>query len=228
MKYELIIFDADNTLFDYDKAETESLKNAFLSFDVNFLPEYKATYRKINDEIWIHFEMEEMNIDEVKIKRFERLFHQLKMDIDAHLFSDAYLKYLSESSFLLENALEILNLLHGKTRLALMTNGFANVQHSRFDKSAIKEYFEEIIISEEVGSPKPEPGIFQHAFERLAHSNKETVLMIGDSLRSDIKGGVNFGIDTCWYNPANKANETEITPTYEINDLMELKEILLV
>lgn len=111
-------------------------------------------------------------------------------------------------------------------RLAIITNGIKDVQLSRIQGSPLCNTFEQIIISEEAGSQKPEPGIFDYAFAKLGITDKSKVLIVGDSLTSDIQGGKNYGIDTCWFNPLEKANEAGIKPTYEIRDLSELLRII--
>jgi putative hydrolase of the HAD superfamily len=116
--------------------------------------------------------------------------------------------------------------LHGNYKLAIVTNGLKDVQNNRIRKSVIGEYIKDIIISEEVGISKPDPGIFEHAFNNIEQYDKSRVLMVGDSLSSDIQGGINFGIDTCWYNPHKTQNQTQISPSYEISNLMELLSIL--
>ena len=110
--------------------------------------------------------------------------------------------------------------------MVLLTNGLSSVQHPRFRRSSIFHYFDSVVVSEDVGIAKPHSGIFEHTMKTLGHSCKNDVLMIGDNLRSDIQGGVNFGIDTCWYNPNRKKNESGITPSYEIEHLLQLENIL--
>ena len=136
------------------------------------------------------------------------------------------MKYLSEGSFLYEESLELVKDLAKNYRLTIITNGLCAVQDNRIKKSVIAEYFEDIVVSEEIGVSKPNPEIFQHALNNINYPHKNKVLMVGDSLRSDIQGGINFGIDTCWFNPGLNLNETGIEPTYTISDLTELKEIL--
>lgn len=111
-------------------------------------------------------------------------------------------------------------------RLAIVTNGLKDVQNNRIRKSTIAKYFEDIVISEEVELSKPDPKIFELSLNNIKHTDKNKVLIVGDSLTSDIQGGINFGVDTCWFNPNKVSNETGIKPTYEISNLMKLKDIL--
>ena len=116
--------------------------------------------------------------------------------------------------------------MHKDFRLSIITNGLKDVQDNRIRKSIIAKYFDDIVVSEEVMVSKLDPKIFEHALININHTDKSKVLMVGDSLTSDIQGGINFGIDTCWFNPNNIANKTRIKPTYEISNLMDLKDIV--
>ena len=227
MKYKIILFDADGTLFDYDRAEGYALENSFRHFGVDYDPDYHmGNYREINGAIWEEFEQGLISSQELKAERFRRLFERLEMPLMPEEFSISYLDFLSKASFLLNGAVDVVSRLHGKYHLAIITNGLSAVQHPRLKSSPLAEYFEHIIVSEEVGFAKPHPGIFECAFEKIGQKEKSGALIIGDSLNSDIKGGIDFGIDTCWFNPGKKENTTDLKPTYEIHDLMELEEIL--
>lgn len=227
MSYELILFDADKTLFDFNKTEEFALEKAFdhhnISYDKGL---HLNTYRKINESIWLEFEEKSITLEELKAKRFKRLFKTLDIEHESKDFNDVYLSYLSQGSFLIEEAEEIVSSLSKKYRIAIITNGISSVQIPRLNNSPILPYIEEMIISEDVGYPKPNKEIFEFAFEKLGHKDKNKALIVGDSLSSDIKGGYLFGIDTCWYNPYKIKNTGEMKPTYEIHSLRELKEIL--
>ena len=134
------------------------------------------------------------------------------------------MNYLSQGTHLLEGAEEIVKHFYGKCELALATNGLANVQNPRFAGSDLAKYFQHIFISEEIGFPKPNKEFFKHIFSKLPH--KKSAIFIGDNLTSDIKGGNDFGIDTCWFNQNKRINESGIIPTFEISDLLELKRII--
>ena len=137
-----------------------------------------------------------------------------------------YIKHLSGASFLYADSLEMIESLYPECRLSIITNGLMEVQENRIRTSAIAKYFEEVVISEEVKISKPDPRIFEHALSQLRHTDKSKVLMVGDSLTSDIQGGINAGIDTCWFNPNRTVNKTGIKPTYEISNWRGLKNIL--
>ncbi len=227
MKYEIIIFDADETLFDFKKSESAAFKNAMLEFGIEYDEGYHLkVYKDINTVIWKELENGLITQKELKIERFKRLSDKLNVRFDEVEFAKSYMKHLSYASFLYDNSMELIESLHKEYRLTIISNGLRDVQNNRLRKSAIAEYFEDIVISEEVEVSKPDPKIFELALGNIKYTDKSKVLMVGDSLTSDIQGGINFGIDTCWYNSDKAVNRTMIKPTYEISDLMELKDIL--
>lgn len=222
MKYSHILFDLDGTLFDYDKAESEALKNTFLHLDLIFDSAYLQIYRKLNSQIWQDFEKGIISQKELKTKRFANLSDALNIEFDPQIFSDNYLLNLSKGTSLIDGCEELLSQLNSNTNMYLITNGLTIVQKPRIKNSSIGHYFNAVIISEEVGCAKPHKEIFDIAFDKMNNPDKEKVLIIGDSLSSDIAGGINYGINTCWYNPNFKEIENGINPTYEIKHLLDL------
>ncbi|CAK7017811.1 YjjG family noncanonical pyrimidine nucleotidase [Tissierella sp.] len=227
MKYEVIIFDADETLFDFKKSEREALRCTMIEFDIEYDEEYHLNvYKDINTAIWKEFEDGLITQKELKAERFKRLSDRLNAGFDEFEFAKSYMKSLSYGSFLYDDSMDLVESLHKDYRLIIITNGLSDVQDNRIRKSIIARYFADIVVSEEVQVSKPDSRIFEHALNNIKYTDKRKVLMVGDSLTSDIQGGINFGIDTCWFNPNKIVNETEIKPTYEISNLMELKDIL--
>ena len=226
MKYKLVLFDADGTLFDFDTAEKQAFEKTFKQFGITEnLKQLHKEYEIINMAIWRDFEQKKITSKELRIERFQRFFAKENLQLDPEVISPIYLKYLSEGTHLLSGAKEIVSFLFGKCELALATNGLADVQNPRFADSDLAKYFKHIFISEEIGHPKPNSEYFQHIFRKLPH--KESAIIIGDNLISDIKGGNDFGIDTCWFNQNKRYNKSGIIPTFEINDLAELKRIIV-
>lgn len=227
MKYEIIIFDADDTLFDFKKAEKEAFKNTMLEFNIEYDEGYHLKeYSNINSAIWKEFEKGLITQEELKVERFKRFSEKLKIKFDEIKFANSYTRNLSFASFLYDDSIELIENLHKDYRLTIITNGLTEVQHKRIRNSVIGKYFEEVVISEEVGAAKPDIRIFEHALNKINYTDKRKVLMVGDSLSSDIKGGINFGIDTCWFNPGKAENKSGLNPTYEITKLALLKNIL--
>lgn len=227
MKYEIIIFDADETLFDFKKSERDALKNTILDFDIDYDENHHLkVYKDINTAIWKELEDGLITQKKLKIERFKRLSDKLNVAFDEVEFAKCYMKHLSYASFLYDDSLALIESLHKNYRLIIITNGLKDVQENRIRKSIIAKYLEDVVISEEVEVSKPDSKIFEIALSNIKYTDKSKVLMVGDSLTSDIQGGINFGIDTCWFNANKIVNKTGISPTYEISNLMELKVIL--
>jgi len=220
--YCWLLFDADGTLFDYDQAETYALQQSFTQTGVPFDGDCQTTYRMINHQMWQDFEQGNITAERLKTKRFELLFEALSLKVDARVFSDRYLTNLSRATFLMQGAEETVRKLSEVYHIAMITNGLTKVQRPRFRESLLAPYIEAIIISEEIGVAKPDPRIFDMAFEQMQNPARHEVLIIGDSLTSDMQGGHNYGIDTCWFNPKRLPNTTPINPTFEIQRISEL------
>ena len=225
-RYSWLLFDADGTLFDYDKAESTALRDVFRAFDFDFTPEHALTYREINDRYWRDFELGFIDQKSLRSQRFSELLDSLELQADPELFSQKYLEFLSMGTYLIDGVEEVLDALHPAFNMAILTNGLQGVQRPRFTRSSIGSYFKAWIISEEVGYAKPDPAIFDVVFDLIGHPPLDEVLMIGDSLTSDIAGGLNYGIDTCWFNPSSKQFPQGMDIRYEINDLSQLQNIL--
>lgn len=227
IKYEIIIFDADETLFDFKKSEKKAFESTIIDFGIEYEENYHfKVYKEINTAIWKELENGLITQKKLKTERFRRLSKKLNIQFNEVDFATLFMKHLSQASFLYEKSEELVKNLTKNYRLTIITNGLSAVQDNRIKKSIIAEYFEDIVVSEEIGISKPNPQIFQHALNNINYTDKNKVLIVGDSLTSDIQGGINFGIDTCWFNPTMNLNEVGIEPTYVISDLMELKDIL--
>jgi len=223
MPYTWFLFDADGTLFDYDKSEPVALAETFAQFGYTFNTVYLDAYHTINERLWRDFEQGLIEQERIKTLRFERLFAAIGIFLpDVPAFGARYLENLGTCTALIDGAESLIAALRGRLHLALITNGLHVVQRSRLERSSIGDVFEVVVISEEVGYSKPHPGIFDVAFARMGQPRKDEVLMIGDSLTSDIKGGSDYGIDTCWYNPAGAPRPADIAITHEIRTLDEL------
>lgn len=226
MKFKWLLFDADGTLFDFERAQEQALKKTFSELKIDFTEEYQDIYKKINKNVWEEKEQGLIDFKELKRKRFALLFSTINVKADPLHANAAYLRFLSQLSFLLDGAEELVRKASAKYKMVLLTNGLTSVQKPRFANSPITKYFKTIIISEEVGVSKPDNEIFDLCFERIQQPAKNEVLMIGDNLGSDILGGINYGIDTCWYNPTGLTNEAGLRSTYEVADFEGLKDIL--
>lgn len=226
MRYKWLLFDLDGTLFDYDKAEAAALEKAFEQAGHRFQPGYAQVYRRINERIWQEFEQGRISQARLRSKRFELLFDAIDVHSDPVTFSTTYLKNLARGWYLVPDAKETVESLYGKVGLLIITNGLKEVQRPRLASSAIGHYFSGVVISEEAGAAKPDRRIFDIAFSKMNDPEKKEVLIVGDGLTSDIKGGNDYGIDTCWFNPAQRPHSLDIEFTYEIGRLKELADIV--
>jgi 2-haloacid dehalogenase len=224
MAYSWLLFDADGTLFDFDLAEKLALSSVLVDLGHALDDDAHQSYERINKELWLAFEQGKVTQAEIKTQRFERWLESLNIQADVEKVSHDYLVYLSQQGPLLENVFGIIQALAKKYNMLIITNGLKEVQRPRFNASILKPYIKDIIVSGEVGHAKPEAGIFDAAFEIMDNPTKHEVLMIGDSLSADIQGGINYGLETCWYNPSKASSSLPITHT--IHDLRQLLEIL--
>lgn len=225
--YKIILIDADDTLFDYEKAEKYSLEGVFNHY--GFYGDFhviRDKYKTINTKLWLDLEKGLVTKEELRHRRFELLFEEFSLKYDPVEASEIYLKFLCESNFLIEGAFELCKYLNRKYKVVIVTNGIKEVQLSRIAGSKIKEFIHDIVISDDIGIAKPDARIFEHAIKILDNVEKSKIIMIGDSLSSDIQGAVNFEIDSCWYNIHGIKNQSNLEPTYEIVSLDELYEIL--
>jgi len=221
----MIIFDAYESLFYVTKSEEFAFRNAIKENGIAFQDTHLSIYKEINKATWLEIEKGIIDQKELKIDRFKRFFRAINEEKDAHCFAESFLNNLAQASFLFDDIVELVENLSKTHRLILITNGLKRVQKIRIVKSVIAQYFEKIIISEEIGYAKPDPMIFIKGLEGLKIPPKKEIIIIGDSLTSDIQGGLNFGIDTLWYNPQRHANTKGFNPTYEIESLTEIHSI---
>lgn len=235
-RYKYILIDADGTLFDYKKAERESLNSTFNFYGiVDDNSVFSDLYKTINSQCWEAFEQGTLTLEELRFKRFNEFISQGKLgDIDPSEMGRKYLGYLSLSGYLLEGAIELLEKLSSTHSVSMITNGISDIQYSRISVSGIGKYFENIIISGEIGCQKPAEEYFNITLEMLGNPDKSEVIVIGDSLSSDIAGGNRSGIDTCWINFDSsfiEKNEKgiipkELNPVYEVNKLSQIIDIV--
>jgi len=222
-KYELFLFDADNTLYDFDKAESCALKTMFDYCGFEYSERVLAIYRGINSQAWRDYEDGKISKKDLQSIRFERFFSEIGVWHDVTDFNAKYLAELGRGTFLINGAEDICKEIVSKGKqIFIVTNGILATQESRIKHSLIKEYISGFFVSEFVGFQKPDVRYFDYVFEHIPKIPKEKILIVGDSLKADIAGGHNAGIDNCWFNEHGIENTTSITPTYEIRKLSEV------
>lgn len=224
--YNHILFDADNTLLDFNKAEQLSFKRLLHHYDVRYSDDIYHQYEMINHKLWELFEKGEINSDTVQQKRFELFFCQIDMAVNGAVANDLYQAELSRQSVLVPFAEEICRKLSQIAMLTIVTNGAGKTQRKRIENSAISKYISYIIISEDIGYAKPCKHFFDETFRIINRKPDDKILIVGDSLSSDIIGGIQAGIDTCWFNRQRQAVPDNMHIDFIIDNLMELLNIL--
>ena len=226
-KYDIFLFDADGTLYDFNKAEAAAFKAMFDYCNFDYEENKFKTYREINAQLWRSFEKGEISSLELQITRFSRLFDTLNIQYDAKEFNDKYLTELGKGTYLLNGALDICkDIVSCGKKIYIITNGLLATQIPRLKYSLISEYISDAFISEAVGFQKPGIEFFEHVLLHIPKIGKDKILIVGDSLSADIAGGNAAGIDTCWFNETGVINHSDIVPTYEIRKLDELSEYI--
>ncbi len=227
-KYYCILFDADNTLLDFDAAESKALAETLTQFGIEPDNDTVQKYREINSALWAQLEKGQVRREKLMNERFTRFLKEIGAAGSGAEMNRYYLERLSTHPDLVpDNVSEVLGELSEVATLAIVTNGFERVQTRRAQESGIAEYMEGIFVSERTDCEKPNRKIFDTALRTLGIENREHVLVVGDSLTSDIQGGVNAKLDTCWVNRSHAENPGQVTPTYEIDSLEKLYPIVM-
>ena len=225
-KYETLLFDVDDTLLDFDLAEEAALSRLFEQENIAVTPAMIARYKEINESMWRAFERGELTKNTLHNTRFSIALKEFGIEVDGEYFESVFQKYLQEAHFYVDGAYELIAQLAENYNLYVVSNGVTKTQNKRLVAADLAKYFKAIFISEQTGYQKPMPAFFDYVFERIEGLNKDKTLIIGDSLTSDVKGGLLAGIDTCWFNIRNLHNTTDIQPHYEIKKLHELQLLL--
>lgn len=226
--YKYLLWDVDGTVLDFLASESCAIKELFKRFNLGeCTDEMLQIYSKINVKYWDALARNEITKPEVLIGRFNEFFTMMNIDTGiAEEFNKAYQLALGDYCIFVKNAKEILQSQKGKYTLVAVTNGTKVAQTKKLKMSGLDNIFDHIFISEDVGYEKPNLGFFQCVFDTLNIKDKSQVLMIGDSLASDMQGGINAGVDTCWFNPNHSENRDNLKITYEISQLKQIEDVL--
>ena len=224
--FEYLFLDLDDTILDFHKAEHIAIGRVMEKFGVDPTEERRARYSEINKWHWHQLELGSMTRDEVLEGRFEAFFAELGIDVDRYAVARLYEEYLSQGHWFLPGAEEAVEKLFKKYRLFLASNGTARVQAGRMTSANLYRFFEKCFVSEEIGHNKPSRAYFEAAFAQIPDFDPANAMIVGDSLTSDIRGGINAGIRTCWVNPRHLPADPEIPADYEIEALSQLEALL--
>ena len=222
----IILMDLDDTILDFKKAEARALSRSLTELGVPHDEGTLERYNVLNLQYWERLENGEITREQVLLGRFVQLLSEMGSDADPAALRDRYEYNLSQGHFFVEGAEDLLQTLYPVCRLFLVSNGTAVVQQGRLASAGISGYFEQIFISQELGANKPGREYFDRCFARIPGFDRSRCLIVGDSLTSDIRGGINAGIHTCWFNLRGKAPRADIVPDERIDALSELPGLL--
>ena len=223
---EFLFLDLDDTILDFHKAERLAISRTFRSFGLEPTEQVLERYHVINRLHWERLERGELTRDQVLTGRFQMLFEELGIPAQPQAIAKGYEHNLGLGHYFLPGAKEALDTLRGKYRLFLASNGTASVQHSRLTSAGLYPYFEEVFVSQALGANKPSRAFFDACAARIPGYDPRKALMVGDSLTSDILGGINAGMRTCWVCPRGTQGRPDIVPDYRIEALSQLPELL--
>lgn len=221
-----ILFDLDNTLLDFNLGQQRALNRLIDSLDLPQGPDYQAIYQEKNQEAWSLLEARKITMKALKFQRFQHFIEAIQWDADPQDLAHQYESNLSEEAILIQGAIEVLEQLAQDNTIHIASNGISYIQRPRIESSGIGTYVEGIFLSEEIGWAKPQAEYFHHIFAELNNFTPQDYLMIGDSLKSDILGGNNVGIQTIWYNPQGQEQAQNIIPFYSIENLSNLPQLI--
>ncbi len=221
-----VLLDLDNTILDFHRTEMEAIKKTLSNFGLEPTDEVIAKYKAFNRKCWEALERGEMTRDEVLFGRFEYLFTSLGKTVRPEDVQHFYERRLSEGAYYIDGAEEMLKELQGKYKLYIASNGTAFVQDRRIAASGVAKYFDGIFISERIGANKPSVKFFDGCFDVMECKDRDKTVIVGDTLSSDILGGINAGIHTVHYTMGKDFEYTDVIPEYSVNTVAEIPEIL--
>ncbi|WP_028563482.1 YjjG family noncanonical pyrimidine nucleotidase [Paenibacillus pinihumi] len=226
MSYKILLFDLDDTLLDFGACETDSLNKLFQHHGYTFSDELFQVYNSVNKQLWTDYENGKIGLEVVLNSRFSETMLRLGEVVDGTVWENTYRELLgNEKQLLIEGALEVCQRLSASHRLFVITNGITQTQIKRLKKSGLYDFFEDIFDSQSIGFQKPSRHFFDYVTRHIKDFNSKEALIIGDSLNTDIQGGILSGIDTCWVNKKSEEHSEVIQSTFIITNLVELYDI---
>ena len=222
-KYSTLLIDLDDTLLDFGKAEDSAITRLMQAYGIPVTEENKKCYVQLNKSLWKALERGELTRQELWRIRFIEFFKAMGVEADGEKANSEFMEYISQGSFIVDGALETCEKLHGSYKMYIITNGSKKSQRGRLTNSPILKYFDGVFISEEIGANKPSKEYFDFVFSHIDEKDRSRILVIGDSLSSDIAGAVNCGLDSCWL---CRGDEKESPADYIIYDIRQLSDIL--
>lgn len=225
-RYPYLLFDADDTIFDFARNGQRAFTMLCAKYQLPCTEESREIYESFNQPLWHELEKGTITKEFLKVERFRRFLDYYHRTEDVAAVSRDFLTFLGTGSFLMPHAEEVCRILAENHKLYILTNSVASVHTDRMRQSLISPYIEASFISESIGYEKPNPYYFDHVLSRIPGITRENCLLIGDSLSSDIQGGINSSLPVCWYNPARREAPESLAIDYTISDLMELPNLV--
>ncbi len=226
-RYRVLLFDVDGTLLDFQAAERESIRQVLKAAGLAPTEELLQRYHRVNEHLWSTFERGEITKEALLESRFQIFFETLGVSTDGRAEESLYRRCLGASAIPMKDALEVCRRLRKNHRMYIVTNGVSETQYSRLAASGLDVLFDDVFVSEDAKSQKPQQAFFEYCFSRMPREDRERsrMLLIGDSIRSDMKGANGAGIDACWYNPQGQERVPGVQIDWEIRELQELLQL---
>ena len=225
--YTTVLLDADMTIWDFEASERLALRDVVESLGAEMTDELMAYYHEVNGALWHAFDLKQVTREELSEIRFRKLLEHMDRQGDPMTLNALYQEGLGSYSIMLPGAEDLCKTLAERCTLDILTNGMHAAQTGRFLKSPIKPYIKQMFISADMGCQKPDKLYYDLVFRAIGLEDKSQAVMVGDSLTSDIQGGINAGIDTIWYNPKSKPANPEILPTYTAETMDKIAQLIL-
>jgi YjjG family noncanonical pyrimidine nucleotidase len=223
---KIILLDLDNTIIDFNECARHSIMNIFEDLGFHYDESVFDTFITENVKIWKRLERGEIDKPFLRANRWNIILEKLGIEYDGTIIEERFENGVAMGAYPVEGAYELLDYLHPKYDIYIVSNGFRFVQESRVKIGNYGKYFKELFLSEDIGIQKPDIRFFEYCYEKIGYPPKEDLILIGDSLSADIKGGNNFGIDTIWFNKNSDPTSEAVKPTYTVDKLSEIKNIL--
>ena len=222
--YDIVLLDADMTIWDFEASEKLALQDVVESLGATMTEDVFAFYHKVNSALWKAFDLKQVTKEELAYRRFAELLEYVGKEGEPLALNHYYQQRLGEHSIMLPGGEDMVRRLAERCTLYILTNGMHTAQVGRFEKSPIKPYIKQMFISEDMGCQKPDKEYFDQVFDIIGLTDKSRAVMVGDSLTSDVRGGINGGVDTIWFNAKHKPHDPTIMPTYTAYTMDEIVE----
>ncbi len=223
---KIVLIDLDNTIIDFNECARHSIMGIFEDLGFHYDENVFETFITENVKIWKRLELGEIDKPYLRANRWNIILGKLGIEYDGTIIEERFENGVAKGAYPVEYAYELLEYLYKKYDIYVVSNGFRFVQESRVKIGNYDKYFKELFLSEDIGIQKPDIRFFDYCYEKIGCPPKEDLILIGDSLSADIQGGINFNVETIWFNKNNEPQNDTIKPTYTVNHLKEIEEIL--